>query len=140
MNNVRATPNAGGVAHRLCDSIEELLRHHGIGVNENQSIAVRAPSANVSNPCDVVDLLMHDCCTEGPRNICGAIHTRIIDNDQFHTTPARSDRVPKAGQRFGKVPFLVESRDNDAQQHTALVLSITETNVGGKGSSPNPLA
>jgi hypothetical protein len=114
VDNVSATPNAGGVAHCLCDFIEELLRRHGIGVNENQDIAVRAPGANVSNPCDVVDVLMHDCCTKGPRNICGAIHTRIIDNDQFHTTPARSNGGSKAGQRFGEVPLLVESRDNDA--------------------------
>jgi hypothetical protein len=114
VDNVRAAPNAGGVGHRLNNFIEELLRYYGIGVNENQDIAVRAPSANVSNPCYFVDLFVRDCCAKSPRDIRSVIRARVIDNDQFHAAPARSNSILNAGQRFGEVPFFVESGNDDA--------------------------
>jgi hypothetical protein len=88
VNDVGPATDAGRVAHRLGNFVEEVARHQGIGVNEDQRLTVRIPSTCLPNSCDVVDRLKHYgsatvCC-----NIRSSIYTRVIDNDQFHTAPA----------------------------------------------------
>jgi hypothetical protein len=88
VDNVWTATDAGGVAHRLSDFVEKLVRRQGIGIDENQNIAVRGLRANASNSCDIVDVFMHHACAEFLRNPCRAIGARVVDNDQFHAASA----------------------------------------------------
>ncbi len=93
------------------------------GVNEGQHIAMRSACSGVSNPCNVVNGLVDDSCSEGEGDLPGAISARIVDNDQLHCATTNRDGIAKAGSGCRKIGLLIERGDDDADQHTVSAAS-----------------
>jgi hypothetical protein len=64
MDDVRAATEASRIAHGRRDFLKKATRDYRIGVDKGQNIAMRSACSGVSNPRNIMNGLVHDCCAE----------------------------------------------------------------------------